>query len=335
MDDFESALVVRRWTTCVSSVKDQHDKVPVWVKIFNVPLEYWNGVGLSHIAWEIGKPLDVDSHTANMCQNHWGRPAFMRVLIEMSAAKDWLNEIQVYSSDLTTGERIISNCKVEYAWNPSKCSHYKVYGHKDFNCGILIAKQKKEEEERNKLEKGKEGVTIDLMQELLSSTKEVKEQNDGFVDVMKKNKGNKGNFVSKEATGGKSHFSNQGQQGNLSKNEGSGAFAGNRMQGQKGNNQKIGNSGAYAGNRYQGYYGNNQEKSEFNFDRGGKTGGKKGQGYNGNIQSMKGKPNVSKIEQRQSWKNNKVMGKSKDGGMLRKSKVLWGIILCVGLARML
>ncbi|CAH1428817.1 unnamed protein product [Lactuca virosa] len=138
---FDSALVVRRWTTGVSSVKGQHDKVPVWVKIFNVPLEYWNGTGLSHIAWEIGKPLDVDAHTASMCQDHWGRPAFMRVLIEMSASKDWLKEVQVYSSDLTTGERILSKCRIEYVWNPSKCSHCKVYGHKDSNCGILLAKQ--------------------------------------------------------------------------------------------------------------------------------------------------------------------------------------------------
>lgn len=56
---FDSALIVRRWTTGVSSVKGQHDKIPVWVKFFNVPLEYWNGTGLRHIAWEIGKPLDV------------------------------------------------------------------------------------------------------------------------------------------------------------------------------------------------------------------------------------------------------------------------------------
>ena len=77
----------------------------------------------------------------------------------------------MYSSDLTTGERIISKCKVEYAWNPSKCSHCKVYCHKDSNCGILIAKQVKEEEEKSKLDKGKEGVTVDLMQVLLASTK--------------------------------------------------------------------------------------------------------------------------------------------------------------------
>ncbi|CAI9286341.1 unnamed protein product [Lactuca saligna] len=116
------------------------------------------------------------------------------------------------------------------------------------------------------------------------------------------------------STGGKKQFSSQGNQGNFSKNEGSGVFAGNRKQGQKGNYPKIGNFGASDGIRYQGYNGNNQENLEFSFDRGGKTGGKNGQGYYGNIQPMKGKSNDSKIEQGKSWKSNKVMGKNKDGG---------------------
>lgn len=170
---FDSALVVKRWTTGVSSVKGQHDKVPVWVTIFNVPLEYWNGTGLSHIAWEIGKPLDVDAHTASTCQDHWGRPAFMLILIEMSASKEWLKEVHVYSSDLITGEIFLSKCRIEYAWNPSKCSHCKVYGHKDSNCGILLANQIKEIKSNNKMEENKEGVRVDLMEILMANSKKL------------------------------------------------------------------------------------------------------------------------------------------------------------------
>ncbi|CAI9275568.1 unnamed protein product [Lactuca saligna] len=146
----------------------------------------------------------------------------------------------------------------------------------------------KEEEERSKIEKGKEGAIVDLMQVLLASTKEVKEQNDGFVDVVKKTKGNNGIFFSKEATGGKNSF---------------------RFRGIKGISRKM-----------KGYNGNNQEKLAFSFDRGGKTGGKNGQGYYGNIQPMKGKSNDSKIEQGKSWKSNKVMGKNKDGGDVSEVK---------------
>ncbi|CAI9278328.1 unnamed protein product [Lactuca saligna] len=66
----------------------------------------------------------------------------------------------------------------------------------------VTAIQMKEEEERSKIEKGKEGATVDLMQGLLASTKEVKEQNDGFVDVVKKTKGNNGFFFKRSYRGG-------------------------------------------------------------------------------------------------------------------------------------
>ncbi|CAI9294608.1 unnamed protein product [Lactuca saligna] len=127
-------------------------------------------------------------------------------------------------------------------------------------------------------------------------------------------------FFFKRSYRGEKQFSSQGHQGNFSKNEGSGVFAGNRKQGQKGNYPKIGNSGASDGIRYQGYNGNNQENLEFSFDRGGKTGGKNRQVYYGNIQPMKGKSNDSKIEQGQSWKSNKVMGKNKNGGDVSEVK---------------
>ncbi|CAI9264420.1 unnamed protein product [Lactuca saligna] len=267
---FDSALVVRRWTTGVSSAKDQHDKVPVWVKIFNVPLEYWNGTGLSHIAWEIGKPLDVDAHTTKMCQEHWGRSAFMRVLIEMSASKEWLKEVHVYSSDLTTGERILSKCKIEYAWNPSKCSHCKVYGHKDSTCGILLAKEANDLANSKSDDQKKDGIKVDLMEVLIASTKKVDDDNEGFQTVEKRNKGIKMGEKTKEGLGNKNHNSFQGQNG---KNQGNGKnMVGNSVgsQGQK-RNSSTKNGNTFGGNQW--------------------NKGKEVQGYNGKNQAVSGRTN--------------------------------------------
>ncbi|KAL4582207.1 hypothetical protein LXL04_006749 [Taraxacum kok-saghyz] len=136
---FDNPIIIRRWAPGLNMSKAQHNVVPVWVKIFNVPLEYWNETRINHIAWETGKPLEADSWTANMCNSHWGRPAFMRILMEISAEKDWLKELNVFSRDIMTDERIQAKCKIEYAWTPSKCSHCKVFGHRDSTCGILIA----------------------------------------------------------------------------------------------------------------------------------------------------------------------------------------------------
>ncbi|KAL7586020.1 hypothetical protein Lser_V15G46368 [Lactuca serriola] len=303
---FDSALVVRRWTTGVSSAKDQHDKVPVWVKIYNVPLEYWNGTGLSHIAWEIGKPLDVDAHTAKMCQEHWGRPAFMRILIEMSAAKEWLKEVHVYSSDLTTGERILSKCKIDYAWNPSKCSHCKVYGHKDNTCGILLAKEVKDIENSNLDDQKNDGKKVDLMEVLIASTKNVEEDNDGFQTVVKRNKGINLSEKKKEDLGIKNQNFSQGQNG---KNQGIGKnTAGNYVanQGQKGNSlEKRGNM---VGN--QGKKGNNFEKNGNNFGGNQWNKGKGIQGQNGKNQTANGRNNGFKFEQGQNSKSNNFSNRS-------------------------
>ncbi|CAI9274214.1 unnamed protein product [Lactuca saligna] len=296
---FDSALIIRRWTTCVSSVKDQHDKIPVWVKIYYVPLEYWNGTGLSHIAWEIGKPLDVDAHTAKMCQEHWGRPAFMRILIEMSAAKEWLKEVLIYSSDLTIGERIPSKCKIEYAWNPSKCSHCKVYGHSDSKCGILLAKQAKESNNVTGNEENKEGKKIDLMEVLIASTKKVEEDNEVFQLVSKRNKGNNMGGLGKEEMGKKNFSSVQGQNGNYQGNgkEGAGTNAGS--QGQKGNSGlKMGNNNG----------GNQWNK------------GKAIQGHNGKNYSKNGNFFGGKLEQRQSSKNNQFVKKENVEGFASEGK---------------
>ncbi|CAI9281276.1 unnamed protein product [Lactuca saligna] len=213
----------------------------------------------------------------------------------MSSSKDWLQEVQVYSSNLTTGERIISKCKIEYAWNPSKCSHCKVYVHKDINCGILIAKQMKKEEERSKIEKGKEGATVDLMQVLLASTKEVKEQNDGFVDVVKKTKGNNGFFFSKEATGEKNSFQVRGIKGISRKMKVQGFLLETASRGKKGIIRKLEILGLLLEFAIRGIMGIIRKIWNFVLIEVGRQEG-------------------------ECWKSNKVMGKNKDGGDVSEVK---------------
>nr|KAJ0212400.1 hypothetical protein LSAT_V11C400156940 [Lactuca sativa] len=93
--------------------------------------------GITVIANEIGKPIAMDKITQKMCNEHWGRPAFMRFLVEMSAESEWIKELSVISIDFGTGEKVESKCRVEYAWRPDVCTHCKIYGHKNSNCGIL------------------------------------------------------------------------------------------------------------------------------------------------------------------------------------------------------
>nr|KAJ0220253.1 hypothetical protein LSAT_V11C200101200 [Lactuca sativa] len=130
-------MFVQRWRPGLVLSKPQINFVHVWVKVFNVPLEYWNNKGITLIANEIGKPIAMDKITQKMCNDHWGRPAFMRFLMEMIEESEWIKELSVVSIDFGTGEKVESKCRVEYAWRPDVCTHCKIYGHKNSNCGIL------------------------------------------------------------------------------------------------------------------------------------------------------------------------------------------------------
>ncbi|KAK3189362.1 hypothetical protein Dsin_028923 [Dipteronia sinensis] len=62
----ERMMILKKWHPKLILSKDSYSKIPVWVKLFNIPHEYWNEEGLSHIASAVGKPLYVDSLTESM-----------------------------------------------------------------------------------------------------------------------------------------------------------------------------------------------------------------------------------------------------------------------------
>ncbi|CAI9295447.1 unnamed protein product [Lactuca saligna] len=104
-------MFVQRWRPGLVLSKPQMNSVPVWVKVFNVHLEYWNSKGITLIANEIGKPIAMDKITQKMCNEHWGRPAFMRFLVEISAEFEWMKELSVVSIDFGTGEKLNQNAR--------------------------------------------------------------------------------------------------------------------------------------------------------------------------------------------------------------------------------
>ncbi|GJU64832.1 retrovirus-related pol polyprotein from transposon TNT 1-94 [Tanacetum coccineum] len=65
----KSPIIVNKWTASVSLKKGEVTKVPVWVKLYNVPILAYSEDGLSLIATQIGKLLwpilmrRVDGHT--------------------------------------------------------------------------------------------------------------------------------------------------------------------------------------------------------------------------------------------------------------------------------
>nr|GFD55091.1 hypothetical protein [Tanacetum cinerariifolium] len=70
-------------------------KVPVWVKMYNVPILAYLEDGLSLLATQIGKPIMLDAFTSSMCMESWGRISFARALIEIDAAVGLKKEVSM------------------------------------------------------------------------------------------------------------------------------------------------------------------------------------------------------------------------------------------------
>nr|GEV42900.1 DNA helicase [Tanacetum cinerariifolium] len=86
--------------------------VPVWVKLYGVPVTTFSEDGLSVIATKLGTPLMLDFYTSDMCMQSRGREGY-------------------YTCDI----------RVEYEWKPPRCACCKIFGHVQEECPKNIAKE--------------------------------------------------------------------------------------------------------------------------------------------------------------------------------------------------
>ncbi|GKC89275.1 zinc knuckle CX2CX4HX4C containing protein [Tanacetum coccineum] len=95
--------------------KVEPKKMTIWVKIINVPLEAWCVKGISALASSLRKPMLMDTMTANMCHKGIGNLGYARVLVEMDAAKEIKNEIEIQKcmngGVMTNGDEGIQNAE--------------------------------------------------------------------------------------------------------------------------------------------------------------------------------------------------------------------------------
>ncbi|PWA70495.1 hypothetical protein CTI12_AA287770 [Artemisia annua] len=106
-------LVVQKWDPDVVIVKETPCKIPVWVRLFNVPLEAWSIKGISSISSRLGRPIMMDKMTAEMCNEGSGRLGYARVLVEISADKEYANSVEInyVDSELNNKEEVEDNGK--------------------------------------------------------------------------------------------------------------------------------------------------------------------------------------------------------------------------------
>ncbi|PKI54638.1 hypothetical protein CRG98_024989 [Punica granatum] len=94
-------------------------KMPIWVQLRKIPLQYFHPKGISYLASAIGKPLFMDRATALR-----SRLEYAKVCIELDVDKEIPEFLNV---DL--GNNRSAEVLVDIPWLPDKCDHCKVFGH--------------------------------------------------------------------------------------------------------------------------------------------------------------------------------------------------------------
>ncbi|XP_039009388.1 uncharacterized protein LOC120137798 [Hibiscus syriacus] len=117
-------LILRKWKPNLRRLNFDLSKIPVWVKLFNVPLELYSRSGLSYIASAIGVPLSMDSITASK-----SRLEYAKVCVEIGVNDELPKFIDVVLRD---GQA--TSVSVDVPWIPSCCRKCMVFGHSEKGC---------------------------------------------------------------------------------------------------------------------------------------------------------------------------------------------------------
>ena len=86
----------------------QLTSLPIWVKFYNIPLEYWTNTCLGFITSAVGKSLHLDSLTENRT-----RLSFARICIEVDLNSEFLK-----AALLNLGNEKYTTVRIKYPWVP-------------------------------------------------------------------------------------------------------------------------------------------------------------------------------------------------------------------------
>ncbi|XVF66738.1 hypothetical protein PTKIN_Ptkin10aG0061600 [Pterospermum kingtungense] len=115
-------LIIRKWEPGLKSLEFSLHSIPIWVYLWNVPLELFSEQGLSYIVNVLGIPLHMDTFTAKQ-----ERLAFAKVCVAMNANKKIPSEIAVKLRGS------IVKVRVEVPWTPPRYSACVLFGHSEKN----------------------------------------------------------------------------------------------------------------------------------------------------------------------------------------------------------
>ncbi|XP_039023289.1 uncharacterized protein LOC120155894 [Hibiscus syriacus] len=112
-------MLLRKWEPNLKELHFDFCFMPIWIHLFNVPLELFSKRGLSYIESVVGKPLHMDSVIVAR-----DRLEYARVCVEVPAG----SIIQDYI-DVVLCDGSMARVRVSVPWMPTSCTDCRRFGH--------------------------------------------------------------------------------------------------------------------------------------------------------------------------------------------------------------
>lgn len=130
------------WNKDFSIHTHRQTHTQVWIRLWELPQEYWMERTLYEIAGAVGTPLMIDNVTRNRLYCHYAR-----ILVNLDLSKDIFYEVMVER------EGYVFPIAIEYEGLPEFCTHCKSIGHNVSSCRWLH--QRREINMEQPIDKGK------------------------------------------------------------------------------------------------------------------------------------------------------------------------------------
>jgi len=132
-------LRLSQWTKDFSHYNKKQTHASIWIRLVELPHEYWRERTLKEIACAVGTPIDIDAPTRNRAFGHYAR-----ILVDIDLSKHAFDDIMVER------EGFAFKVEVQYERRPLFCHHCFVIGHVLATCKWLHPEVNKEVSDRGK-----------------------------------------------------------------------------------------------------------------------------------------------------------------------------------------
>ncbi|PWA78481.1 hypothetical protein CTI12_AA215700 [Artemisia annua] len=174
-------LVLNVWEPGIWLEKVEPSTIPIWVCVYGIPMELCNGNGIGKIMSGVGRPMLMDRLTKERCLKKSGKLDFARVLVEVSASEVLPTSLEIEYPVIGNRPARVGKLDVKYQWKPPQCTFCSTFGHSTVSC--KLRPRTDDENAANVLK-----AALNVNNSVLAKEGDVKNNDDGFLIVGKKNK---------------------------------------------------------------------------------------------------------------------------------------------------